>query len=362
MRDIRASLDDSAAVRRWRYFDFRRVSWAVNGIGSINVVSDQAVDYLLELVNSAPADTGIFIDFSRLGTLVEARSQLSILLESERKFTPPEQRALFLWGLSEKHCSTLSRFLLSSHVRAQSVKHPDGYITHSILYAGNGFNESEIYATDALALRRELLQEEEQKAQKIICDSFDSFGSEERKLFSTPLVTNGFFDPQKIIGTPLHFTRICLALEAKYRAQQSQIEATKTEKGCEQIRFLCASLRASPFVGALSLLCDVSFNIIGPGINSKVLSETVANPLTPRALYVFVADFIVGGTEIRIAESFAAHRNSHVSHCLCLGTLLSPKVYNTRAKSVSPLVDLSKFDRLRIRLPKESDIQKTEEP
>ena len=109
-------------------------------------------------------------------------------------------------------------------------------------------------------------------------------GNSEQRLPSTPVRASGFYNAQRIIADSEMFTRAAIIMANFFSEEEDALETKRATGGFQRIMFLGLSLRSSPFVGALSMLCDRGFSMIGPGINSRILNEFIANPLSPRSL------------------------------------------------------------------------------
>jgi hypothetical protein len=324
--EISDRVDDEIA-----YFDFREIAWLSAGIAECHTFSSRCLNFIKELVAAAPEKILIIIDFTGVDSLLELNS----LPKTTEQFTPPHDKSILYWGLSI-HEAGIIRNCVGKN--GSFVGSGEDARTHGIFWRGNfSLDTTTEYLID---LHQKRLTKENDQVKKIILSTFERFASPEI-LSSTPVRTNGVFNSQRIIGASSHFARATLSLEREYSSIKKDLLRIFDEQGFERTRFLALSLRASPFVGALSILCDQGFNILAPGVNSRVLNEFVANPLSPRVNYIFVADFIVGGMELRVAEAFAAHRQSTVSHCICLGTYLAPEVYNSNS-DIKALVHLER--------------------
>lgn len=187
--------------------------------------------------------------------------------------------------------------------------------------AGEKLSETELSAI--YAEKRDLTSE-------IINKSWKSFGEDDnnepirKRLTSTPVLGEGYYDAQAILTNPYDYSHVIFSLYDLYR--NVNIKSNYT------IKFLAMSLRAAPLVGALSNIADLGFSIIGPGVHDKIISEYVANPLNSRVTYILVSDFVVGGTELKIAQAFATHRQSNIALCICLAKLLNEDEYSRGIK------------------------------
>ena len=303
---------------KYEYFDRYEHFWPSPTLEDPFLISEDFFSRILDLPNERLKNTIIVIDFTD-------KSQTEYFEVSDQNFESLENdldatnTGVIFYGV----CQSLYEELEHSNLKSKwTISQPGnsklrviGYFCKQLNWCPDKFEKSKTTWYKSI--------------DKKINDSWSEFGDElEIRLPSTPLNAKGFYNAQEILADPSTFSRITIALSRLYSNQQSRLEDIVENKGYDEIKFLALSLRASPFVGALSALQHKGFTVIAPGINSKVINEFVANPLSPRVAYVLVSDFVVGGTELRIAESFANHRQSIVASCLCLGKVLDSESYS----------------------------------
>ena len=144
------------------------------------------------------------------------------------------------------------------------------------------------------------------------------------RMESTLLKSNGIFDAREIIKDPARFTWVSLALADRLDA----LVATRSFP--PTTRLLAVSLRGSPFAAAASLLSNAQMKVeivdhMGP--KHRILEEHDLGKRHQSPEYVYVGDFIVGGTELKIARTYADTRGSVIRHALVVGSLLPADEY-----------------------------------
>lgn len=174
-----------------------------------------------------------------------------------------------------------------------------------------------------------------QRLNALVKNSYRPFDDGPQRLTSTPLLASGVFNARSLISDPISFVWTSLLMAEKVDELIQQDEPVK-------VRLLAVSLRASPLAAAVNLLArnELPLEIIDHmGPKHKILEEHSLKGISHGINYVFVADFIIGGTELKIAESYAYRNGCTVSHAVAIGTALAPSDYSSRVR-VLPLVDL----------------------
>jgi hypothetical protein len=106
------------------------------------------------------------------------------------------------------------------------------------------------------------------------------------------------------------------------------VSIIENDKAKAMIRLLAVSLRGSPLAGAIGLLESKKIEIVdhmGPEL--KILEEYTLRSTEEKTQYVFISDLILGGTELKIAQTYAVARGCILKHALAIGTLLKPEEY-----------------------------------
>lgn len=159
-----------------------------------------------------------------------------------------------------------------------------------------------------------------------------------KRLRSTPLLANGIFNARKLSSDPETFREIVLYLLDKLNDEIERSQPTR------EVRLLSVSLRASAFAGALALLSGQQIEIVdhmGPEL--KIFEEYSLRNEDAPVDYILIYDFVIGGAEIKIAQTYAYAKGSRVSHALGIGKALKNGLYGSDI-TVSSLVDILDLD------------------
>jgi len=165
-----------------------------------------------------------------------------------------------------------------------------------------------------------------EKIQFAISECFEE--NEEGNLLylnSTPIKASGEYNASKLIGNAEIFSLITIRL-----ADLVQELITKFKIGDTLFPpcLLAVNLRACPFVAAISMLLKIDFETIDHfGPISKLLDEDKMNKSLKFYDYIYCGDFAVGGTEIKISQTYAHLRQSKLNHAIVLGSLHEPNIF-----------------------------------
>lgn len=154
---------------------------------------------------------------------------------------------------------------------------------------------------------------------------FTEFPNEEF-LPSTPFKATGIFDASKLITNHTAFFWISLQLSdlLKNLLNSKQISLKK------EIRILTVNLKSSPFASVVSMLNKIPLTTIDHlGPKHKVYDLDVLYGLEnhKKYNYIYIGDFCVGGTEIKIAQTYASISNSELNTAIVIGSYFDNKLF-----------------------------------
>lgn len=177
---------------------------------------------------------------------------------------------------------------------------------------------------------------ENKEAKRVVKESFAPFAGGLERLSSTPILASGVFNARRIITNPQSFIWISLLLSERLE----QILKRQIEQTPAPVRLLAVSLRASPFAAALGALKALPIEIVDHlGPKHKILEEYTLRTRDARVSYIFVGDFVIGGSELRVAQAYAQATGCSLDYALVIGTLLDPSLYSL-GENLVRLVDL----------------------
>jgi len=162
------------------------------------------------------------------------------------------------------------------------------------------------------------------ETKKVVGDCFEKHkGNQIARLNSTPIRSSGVFNARELIGNPKTFSLIALQLAERL---ELLIQKYRPRNPC----ILAVSLRGSPIAAAAAFLANPRLDVeivdhMGP--KQAVLEGYSINTFRSGLSYIYVGDFAIGGTEIKVASSYACALGSHVTNALMIGSLLESDEY-----------------------------------
>lgn len=225
-----------------------------------------------------------------------------------------------------------------SELLHRSLKVFDRYIVgYDHLYvAGHGVSREL-----SVALIDKVRTLEQNNITSLIRDSFKPFDGSPRRLNSTPLFATGIFNARSLISDPRSFMWLALFLTDEFEMLLENDKPVRPQ-------LLAVSLRGSPFAAAIRMIArsEVAIEIVDHlGPVHQLLEEHSLSKTSTGLDYIYVSDFIIGGTELKIAEAYALRNGCRLTHALTLGTALPPEAKNgvtvspySRSVSISALV------------------------
>lgn len=196
-----------------------------------------------------------------------------------------------------------------------------------------------VYPDDNLEIKdifKEIVKIENNIIKKIVKSSYIPF-SDMKRLQSTPVNASGIFNARKIISNRKDFIWTCLIMSESLTDLMDKYKPS-------YYRLLAVSLRGSPFAGALGILNSIDIEIIdhmGPYL--KILEGYSLRIYQEDINYIYIGDFILFGTEVKIAETYVAARNCIISHGLVIGSLYNPEDYHYEDRDHTKIHSLVKL-------------------
>lgn len=166
------------------------------------------------------------------------------------------------------------------------------------------------------------------------------------RMASTPLLASGVFDARLLISESNKFVWTAMLMADKLEEYLDGVLQTPTPgttaQPLKQFRLLAVSLRGSPFAAAVGLLTSRHRSVeivdhMGP--KYKILEEPSLRATLVEDDYIYVGDFVIGGTELRIAQAYARSKGSQLKHAIVVGKVLETADYNLDF-DISALVNL----------------------
>ncbi len=143
-----------------------------------------------------------------------------------------------------------------------------------------------------------------------------------KRLCSTPFLANGEFNSKKIISEPINFLWITLHLS-------DLLKKLIQEEKLNNIKLISASLRGAPFASMLGLINGIECETIDHvGPIHKVFDGNITTRPEKNINYIYVGDFIFGGTEIKIAKTYLTINNCKLNNAIVIGSLFDKSIFS----------------------------------
>lgn len=143
--------------------------------------------------------------------------------------------------------------------------------------------------------------------------------SPSRKLESTPLIANGQLNARTLISDPDKFSWVAIRLTDLFQDLVEDISPRTNG-------ILAVSLRGSPFAGAIRVLAKryspslVIVDHMGP--QHEMLEMHSSTGEMGGGDYIYVADFVIAGTELKVAKTFALAHDATLKGAVAIGSIL----------------------------------------
>jgi len=145
-------------------------------------------------------------------------------------------------------------------------------------------------------------------------------------LRSTTLWASGFFDALELIGDPVQFPWLISKFANVIANIKDEID---TDSPRSSIRLLACTHSGVAIATAVHRLLfledstDFGVDVVDRfGPSQMFVEEYSANEQIAPSSYIFIGDFIIAGTEVKIAENHAYHRNTVIPYAVVIGSVL----------------------------------------
>ncbi|MGJ1501420.1 hypothetical protein [Sphingobacterium multivorum] len=275
--------------------------WVANGLSFLDLFEKSSGNLLSKIIEDCPPEKSLLINFKGIIRFDDhCLDEVFNTLEGNKK------QIVIING---EHL--ISEFIKLKKEKQVNINHDT---TNKVIIIGDS---RPIDVSD-------LFEEREKSIQKyintILKSTFTKFGSFKR-LCSTPFLANGEFDSKKIIESPKDFMWISFYLSDKL------FHVIESEK-LTNVILVSASLRGAAFTSILGILNDLEFvNIDHIGPIHKIYDLDYFDVSRRNCNYLYVGDFVFGGTEIKLTKMYASFSGGKLDHALVLGSLFDSEVF-----------------------------------
>lgn len=294
------------------YLRVQWFTWQTGGLLSIGNFTPESAQVINQITNEVRTDYPIVLDFKDIENEMQGA-----FMELVQNINSQNRKVVF-WNYIQLD-QVINRYLTEIGLNISQKK------TGNFLLLNSDGNDNLLND-----LETAIVQECQNEIQRIIGRSFQLFDSKDYEfLTSTPIMATGEFNAANIISIPRDFILVSLALSDKLQ----QVLAQKTV-GLNKHRILSVSMRGSIFASVISVINDMDIDIVDHlGPKQMILEYDVIENLKNNNEfdeYIYVGDFTVGGTEVKMARTFASLNDIFLSEAIVLGSLTSPNIFATQ--------------------------------
>jgi hypothetical protein len=303
MEIVQKVSDISFTTTSYVFTRIQALTWVANGTSLLNLLEKNACVLLSQIIDETPDNKVIVANFCGIVNIDDhAMDTIFRSLEDNSK------QLIIINGHNLLDKITLAK------KTSKAIITSDG--EHEIITIGKNtpVNDKEIYQEREKFVDRFL--------KNTVANTFRKFPYETR-LSSTPVIANGEFDSNYIISNPSTFMWVTLFLSDK-------LNALIDEAKFMNVKLLSASLRGAPFAAMLGLINNLKFETIDHfGPKHKVLDIDFVKIIEKGINYIYIGDYVIGGTEIKIAKTYTEMKNSKLEYALAIGSLFDKSVFNS---------------------------------
>lgn len=307
------------------YHRFLGIGWEYNQGIDPAVVTPIAGEILAKQLSESTDDRPLFINCEGMTLCIDHSMQ-----RVREEIDKTERSLLFKVPM---HDSNFENKLLAELGEPTLKIESDSYIV--LVYGKEKSRFTEEYISQTI---ESVSNAENQYMKQNVASCYKSFVGGKQRLPSTPLLAKGIFNARYIISNKNAFMWGCMLLAEKTRARIMETYP-------DNIYILAISLRGSPIAaGVWSLLRqhDPYIEIIDHiGPVHELLEKACDHQKFPDKNYFLIGDFILGGTELKSAISYAITHQSKLNSAVFIGALLDGEQYsnNTNIDAIVKLND-----------------------
>ena len=287
-------------------FVFARIqvlTWIANGTSLLYLLEKNSCELLADIIDGSDSSKAVVINFKGIKEIDDhALDRVFKVLEDNTK------EVIIINGYSLYDKIITSKKDSKTHITTNSAD-------ETIIMGRNSAISTKI-------ILEERQQYIDQYIKRVLSETFQLFEGEQR-MCSTPIISNGEFNSSLIISIPSRFIWITFFLS-------DMLFGLLEESKLTNVKLLSASLRGAPFAAMLGLINNLKFETIDHfGPKHKVYDVDFIQLKEQDINYIYVGDFVFGGTEIKIAKTYTELKGSKLANAICIGSLFDPKVFSS---------------------------------
>jgi hypothetical protein len=294
----------------------QNIIWTTRGLGLPFLVESDSGNLLGELISSYYPKKPLVINFTRITEIddhaldgffnsIKTSNRKVIIIDGSHLFNRIDQLR-----------------------KGEPIKISNDQKTNLIVLG----NDKSVNKTEIETERKKVITLFKNDAVKNCLEKFPK----KRRLSSTPLVATGEFNSNKLINDLKSFVWLSTFFA-------DEVQDLINEQKIQKPTLLSASLRGAPFAAAIGMLLSKPYETIDHfGPKHKIFESDFINRIEKGTNYIFIGDFCIGGTEIKLAKMYTEMKGSFLNHAIVIGTQIDPEHFADYFKLYS-LVNLSKL-------------------
>ena len=355
--DVHSICDDSGKLH------FTRLS-TLGGFGRIEERIAKAFNALEQLISKLSSEHVVVVDCSHFHHLRQSREKTLNLFTTENNrpvIVLHNCDSDFLNGYDKLASGHRERFRLRPELETdlQRLTHQINSNSDYMVVPRGALRPSESQVQDALFL-------EDRYLCQVVKESARSLNTEDsnKRLRSTPLTSSHFFDASRILGNHCDYIWFVSRLAVDMKSLVSLVRSRHGDQDLKEVpRILACTRNGATLASAIqSFLSHLWFDSLRIDVvdrfapTQRMVEEYDGGDgqnLEGQRWYVYVGDFTIAGTEIKIAEAHSHYRGIPILGGLVIGSVLPILAAADTAQgqnstlasqfSVFPLVKLSEL-------------------
>jgi hypothetical protein len=301
---------------------------------------DSSAHALVEIIKECVPDRTLILDCTRVDEFTDRA--WAVVFSSENQIS----RKIVLTSLGTKRRDVVGQLDIAN----ASYSSPTANGAEQMVFINcDGTGSHELIPLEAEA--REL---ERDDVKKIVANSYMDYGGDFNALPSTSILAKGEFDAKKIISNRRSMFFVCQLMADDL--ENFILDHVKTDveaEGTDGFKVLAVSLRGAPLAAFLSMLLKRQFDFIDHlGPKHKLFDHEILETMEPGVKYLYVGDFIIAGTEVKIAQTYARIGGCELNHAYTIASLFPEDRYRSfKSKSLFKILDVVKNADYKLNLP-----------
>jgi len=309
--------DISFSSTSYVYTRAQVLTWIANGTSLLNIFEQDASELLSKIIHETDLGKSIVANFNGI-TNIDEHALDSVFAE----LNDNTKQLVIINGYG-----LVDAFM---RLKKSSTANINTHSESNAIVIGNS------RAVDFKNIENERIVFFKQFIKVNLAETFIEF-SEPKRLCSTPIIANGEFNSNVILSNPYKFKWISVFLS-------DRLEQLIKDQKLSNVKLISASLRGAPFAAILGLFNNKEFETIDHfGPRHKVFDFDFVTKKEHGINYIYIGDFVFGGTEIKIAKTYIEMKGSKLEHALVLGSLFDKDVFENdfNLESLSSLQNIT---------------------